>query len=151
MTKLRLLLVMILIGWEGGVNSLNQSKSEVKRNQSNRGLLSTLNKVKNSLMSSMMILTILSFSTETTTSTLYRWFTFNFHFRKDVSCSQTTWSSRNFGGWQLGGCFCKNGDVITHFQQKMMIAFKKRHKCHCRQYFSGTSSDQLFVIENSIR
>lgn len=46
------------------MNSLNRSKSEVKRNQSNRGLLSTLNKVKNSLMSSMMILTILSFSTK---------------------------------------------------------------------------------------
>ena len=86
-TKLRLLLVMILIGLEGGVNSINQSKSEVKRNQSNRGLLSTLNKVENSSMSSMMILTILSFSisTTSTTSTLRRWFTYDVHFRKDVS------------------------------------------------------------------
>ena len=84
--KLRLLLVMILIE-EGGVNSLNRSKSEVKRNQSNRGLLSTLNKVENSFMSSMMILTFLSFSAATisTTSTLRRWFTYDVHFRKDVS------------------------------------------------------------------
>ena len=66
------------------MNSINQSKSEVKRNQSNRGLLSTLNKVENSSMSSMMILTILSFSIATT-STLRRWFTYDVHFRKDVS------------------------------------------------------------------
>ena len=69
------------------MNSINQSKSEVKRNQSNRGLLSTLSKVKNSSMSSMMILTKLSFliATTSTTSTLRRWFTYDVHFRKDVS------------------------------------------------------------------
>ena len=69
------------------MNSINQSESEVKRNQNNRGLLSTLNKVEYSFMSSMMILTILSFLTATTstTSTLRKWFTYDVHFRKDVS------------------------------------------------------------------
>ena len=39
----RLVLVLHLIGWAGGASFLNQSQSVVKQNQSNSGLLSTLN------------------------------------------------------------------------------------------------------------
>ena len=42
-TKSRLVLVLYLIGWEGDARFLNQSQSIVKQDQSNSGLLSTLN------------------------------------------------------------------------------------------------------------
>ena len=41
--RVRLVLVLHLIGWEGGVSFLNQSQSIVRQNQSNSGLLSTVN------------------------------------------------------------------------------------------------------------
>ena len=41
-TKSRLVLVLLLIGWEGGVKFTDQSESVVKQNQCNPGILSTL-------------------------------------------------------------------------------------------------------------
>ena len=101
------------------MNSINQSKSEVKRNQSNRGLLSTLKKVQNSSMFSMMILTILSFSTATisTTSTLCKWFTSDVHFRKDVSFRLPEVAESLVVDSRVV-VSVKIGYVITHFQQK---------------------------------
>ena len=42
MTKSRLVLVLYLIGWEGGASFLDKSQNAVKQNQCNPGLLSTL-------------------------------------------------------------------------------------------------------------
>ena len=42
-TKSRFVQVLNLIGLEGGANFLDQSHDEVKQNQSNHRLLSTLN------------------------------------------------------------------------------------------------------------